>query len=92
MWGALTQLAKREHNLRADDMVLQADISNTGPAAIKVGISSNTFSWQGGYTSRPIDLQELGESLGDVLGPIYHKISEMYKLKDNPELAITLVE
>jgi hypothetical protein len=92
MWGALTQLAKQEHNLRTNDMVLQADISNSGPAAIKIGMSSNTFSWQGGLTSRPIDLQEVGESLGELLAPIYLKVLEMEKLRNNPELAITLVE
>jgi hypothetical protein len=82
IWGMMTQLAKREHNIRTSDIAVQVGISTSGPAFLKVGPRSNFFAAQAGLASQPIDLQAVGESLGDLLGD---KLSTLPSLRDNPE-------
>lgn len=56
MWGALSQLAKREHNVKWSDFVVQIGVSTSGPAALKFGIRSNSFSAEGCLASAPVDM------------------------------------
>ena len=92
MWGLMTQLAKREHNVRLRDAVIQTQISTSGPAAWKLGVRSNSFMSTGGYTSSPIDLSSVGESLGNLLGPLYPKILALQSVVNNPDKIFDLVE
>jgi hypothetical protein len=85
MWGMMTQLAKREHNIRTGSAAVQIGISTAGPAFLKFGPRSNFFAAQGGLASQPIDLHEVGESLADILGPVADSLSTLQNLREHPE-------
>ncbi len=70
MWGALSQLAKREHNVKVSDYVVQIGVSTSGPAALKLGLRNNSFGAEAGIASDPIDLTGLGEAAGDLLSKV----------------------
>ena len=92
MWGALSQLAKKEHNIRNSNFAVQFQFSSSGPAAWKLAFRSNSFTSEGGLTSRPIDLQSVGESLGELLGPLYYKLMQLPSVCDDPGNAKRLVQ
>jgi RHS repeat-associated protein len=83
MWGALTQLAKTEHNIKNSHWTVQFQFSSSGPAAFKIGPRSNSFTSTGGLASRPFDLQSIGQSLGELLGPLYAKVMQLHTVCDN---------
>lgn len=56
MWGAITQLAKREKNKRARDLTLSVGVSSSGPAALKLSLRSNSFSSLVGYGTEPVEI------------------------------------
>ena len=66
-WGAMSQLAKREHNLKWSDYSIQLSSSSSGPGAIKFALRANSFTSEASFTSDPIDLSQLGESAADAL-------------------------
>jgi RHS repeat-associated protein len=68
MWGALSQLAKRETNVKWSDYVVQIGISTSGPAALKFGLRANSFSAEASWAFDPIDLNALGSDVINNLG------------------------
>ncbi len=76
MWGAMTQLAKREHNVRSSDLTMQIGVSTAGPVALRVSQRSNSFSTSVGYASQPVEVpmgafygvaRELANDFGNAL-------------------------
>jgi len=63
----MSQLAKREHNLKWSDYSIQLSSSSSGPGAIKFALRANSFTSEASFTSDPIDLSQLGESAADAL-------------------------
>jgi RHS repeat-associated protein len=68
MWGALSQLAKRETNVKWSDYVVQIGVSTAGPAALKFGLRGNSFSAEASWAFDPIDLNALGSDVINNLG------------------------
>jgi hypothetical protein len=62
MWGAMTQLAKRERNIRRTDLTVQIGVSTGGPVAAKVAWRSNSFSTGVGWATQPLEISSGGFS------------------------------
>jgi RHS repeat-associated protein len=73
-YGALMQLAKLE-NLGKYNHTLQFSNSSSGPAAIKVGSKSSTFSTDVGWLLDPIDINQLASEGGTYLAGVTSQIS-----------------
>jgi RHS repeat-associated protein len=73
-YGALMQLAKLE-NLGKYNHTLQFSNSSSGPAAIKVGSKSSTFSTDVGWLFDPIDINQLASEGGTYLAGVASQIS-----------------
>lgn len=56
MWGAMTQLAKRDRNVRSSDLTLQIGVSTAGPVALRVSQRANSFSSSVGFSSNPVEI------------------------------------
>ena len=52
----MTQLAKRERNVRNLDLTVQIGVSTGGPVAIKVASRANSFSSAASLTSNPFEV------------------------------------
>ena len=63
MWGAISQLAKRETNLSTSDLSTQMGVSSSGPAALKLAARTNTFTATLGIARPPIELTNLSADL-----------------------------
>ena len=73
-YGALMQLAKLE-NLGKYNHTLQFSNFSSGPAAIKVGSKSSTFSTDVGWLLDPIDINQLASEGGTYLSGVASQIS-----------------
>ncbi|MFN3713390.1 MAG: RHS repeat-associated core domain-containing protein [Alcanivoracaceae bacterium] len=62
MWGAITQLAKRERNVRDSHMSVSIGGSTSGVAGVRLSQRSNSFSSTVGYSGQPIEISSSGFS------------------------------
>jgi len=66
MWGAMTQLAKREKNVSRSDLSIQIGVSTSGPVALKVATRTNSFSAGVGWASDAVELGDISSLTGEI--------------------------